>query len=78
MLLKNFSATKFAERKIEVCVFTAIDFEKVGVGDLHTSVPKKDKIFDCEVRTQFTLGLTGPARSIILSARGYDWLLSTT
>jgi len=64
MLLKSFSTAKFAESKIEVCIFTAIDFEKVGVGDLHTSVPEKDKIFDCEVRAQFILGLTGPARSM--------------
>ena len=67
MLLKSFSTTKFAETKIEVCVLAAVDLAKVLGIDLDASVPEKDKIFDCEFRTQSTLGLTGPARSIMRS-----------
>jgi hypothetical protein len=46
MLLKSFSTTKFAESKIEERVFTAIDFEEVGFGDLNASVAHQYKIVD--------------------------------
>jgi len=51
MLLKSFSTAKFAESKIEVCVLAAVDFSEVVGVDLNTGVPKKDKVFDCEVLT---------------------------
>ena len=38
MLLKSFSTAKFAESKIEVCVFAAIEFEEVLGVDLKACI----------------------------------------